>query len=320
MFDTIIIGGGPAGMTAAIYAARREMKTMLIAKEPGGQVALASEIENYPGFKKIESFELISRMQEQVKDLGVEIKISEVKKIEKTPEGDFFIFTDRESFKAKTIIVAMGLTPRRLEIPGEMNLGGRGVSYCANCDGPFYRGKTVAVIGGGNAALDAAEVMSKIAEKVYLIHRRGEFRAFEALISEVDKKKNIAVMLNSETKEIIGTEKVEKIKIFDNQDKQEKELAVDGVFVEIGRIANTDLVADFVERDEVDQIIAGPRGTTKTPGIFAAGDVCAGVFKQITIAMGQATIAALAAYQYLQLKAGKEEKIVFDRSLSEKSQ
>ncbi|MCK5319896.1 thioredoxin-disulfide reductase [Candidatus Parcubacteria bacterium] len=302
MFDTIIIGAGPAGFTAGIYAARREMKTMIIAKEPGGQVALASEIENYPGFKSIESYDLITKMQDQVKALGVEIKIDEVKKIEKQNDDSFVLYTAKEKYQSKTIIIAMGLSPRRLAIPGENEFNGKGVSYCANCDGPFYKDKTVAIVGGGNAALDAAEIMSKIAKKVYLIHRREEFKGFEVLLDKVKRKENIEFLLNIEIKEIIGKEKVEKIKIYNNKINKEKEITLDGVFVEVGRIAHTDLVAGFVERDKADQIIVKSNCDTKTPGIFAAGDVVVGDFKQITIAMGQATIAALAAYQYLQLK------------------
>ena len=212
MYDTIIIGQGPAGFTASIYAARREMKTMLIGKEIGGQLSMASEIENYPGFKSIQSFELVSRMREQVENLGVEIKNEEVKRIKKTKEG-FDIFTEQEAFQAKTVIIAIGLAPRRLAIKGERELTGRGVSYCANCDGPFYKEKIVAVVGGGNSALDAAEVLSKIAKKVYLVHRRQEFTAFEALVDEVKTKNNIEMVLDSEIEEIIGQDKVEKIKV-----------------------------------------------------------------------------------------------------------
>lgn len=320
MYDTIIIGAGPAGFTAAIYAARREMKILVIGKEPGGQVALASEIENYPGFKKIGSYELITKIQEQVIDLGVEIIISEVKRIARQADETFIVYIEKKEFKAKTIIIAMGLIPRRLEIPGENEFSGKGVSYCANCDGPFYRDKIIAVVGGGNAALDAAEIMSKIGKKVYLIHRREEFRGFETLINEVKNKENIEIVLDTDVKEIIGTEVVKKIKVLNNKTDKESELDVEGVFIEIGRSAHTDLVADFVERDEQKQIITGPHCTTKTPGMFAAGDVVAGNFKQITIAVGDATTAALAAYQYLQLKQGKEEEIVFDRGSREKSQ
>lgn len=312
MYDTIIIGSGPAGITAGIYAARREMKTLIIGKELGGQIVWASEIENYPGFKKIDNFDLISKMNEQVLSLGVEIKTEEVQKIEKK-EDYFIIHTSKEKYETKTMIIAMGLSPRRLAIPGEKEFNAKGVTYCANCDGPFYKNKNVAVVGGGNSALDAAEIMSKIAKKVYLIHRREEFKAFEALIAEVKNKKNIELVLNSEVKEITGSEKVEKIKIFNNQSKKEKEIKVEGVFVEIGRIANTDLVAELAERDERLQIIVDEKHMTKTPGLFAAGDVVSGEFKQITIACGQATIAALAAYQYIQLKKGKKANVL-DRS------
>jgi len=300
MYDTIIIGSGPAGMTAGIYAARREMKALIIGKELGGQLIWASEIENYPGFKSISNFELISKMQEQVKNLGVEIKTEEVKKIEKT-DDKFILHTNKSQFEAKTVILALGLVPRRLAIPGEREFTGKGVSYCATCDGPFYKNKTVAVAGGGNSAVDATEILSKIAAKVYLIHRRDEFRAFEALVEEVKSKKNVELVLSSEIKEVVGSNKLEKIKVVNKKTGQEKEIAVDGLFVEVGRIASTDLVADMVKRDEKNQIIVDEKCQTGLPGMFAAGDVTPVEFKQITIACGQATIAALAAYQYIQL-------------------
>jgi len=308
VYDTIIIGSGPAGMTAAIYAARREMKVLVIGKELGGQMVWASSIENYPGFKKIDNYDLIVKMQEQVKGLGVEIKTGEVKKIEKGNEGIFILHTSKDNYEAKTVVVAMGLAPRRLAIPGEEEFNGKGVSYCANCDGPFYRNKVVVVVGGGNAALDAAEVMSKIAKKVYLIHRRNEFRGFEALIQDVEERKNIELFLETGVKEISGRGKVERIKIMNNKTGEEKELAVDGIFIEVGRIAHTDLVSDLAERDENGQIVVDEKQETKTPGLFAAGDVTnKSEFKQITIALGQATIAALAAYQYLQMKEGEKK-------------
>ncbi|MDD2353849.1 MAG: FAD-dependent oxidoreductase [Patescibacteria group bacterium] len=302
MYDLIIIGSGPAGMTAGMYAVRREMKTLIIGKELGGQLVWASEIENYPGFESIKSFELISRIKNQAQKIGVEFKDAEVKKIERDlNDGSFRVFTTRDEYRAKTIIVTMGLAPRRLAVPGEVELSGRGVSYCANCDGPFYRDRKVAIIGGGNSALDAAEYMSKVASEVYLVHRSESFRAFDILVSEVMKKKNINIYTNTEVRHIVGEDKVEKIIIFDKSENKEREIAVDGVFIEIGRIASTDLLADFVERDEKAQIIAKANMETKTPGIFAAGDVVSCEFKQITIAMGQATIAALSAYQYIQM-------------------
>lgn len=299
MYDTIIIGQGPAGITAGIYAARREMKTLIIGAEPGGQIIWAGEIENYPGFTSISNFDLISRFNEHALASGVEIKNAEVKHIEKKDDGTFLLSTEREKFEAKTVIIAMGLSPRRLAVPGEVELSGKGVSYCANCDGPLYRGKTVAVIGSGNSAFDAAEVLSKIAAKVYLIIRTATFKAFDSLVDEVKKRDNIEIITSAQTKSIKGENKVEALVYQDATDK-EVVLPLDGVFVEIGRIASTDLVSDFVDRDERSQILVDNKYSTRTPGLFAAGDVVASEFKQITIAMGQATEAALYAYQYIQ--------------------
>lgn len=301
MYDVIIIGSGPAGMTAGIFAARREMKTLIIGRELGGQLVWANEIENYPGFDTIKSFELINRIKNQTVNAGVEFKDDEVKKIEKTIDGNFLLYTSRETFEAKTVIISIGLSPRRLAASGEVEFVGRGVSYCANCDGPFYKGKNVAIIGGGNSALDAAEFMSKIAKKVYLIHRNESFKAFDVLVSEVHNRENIEILFNTEIKNIIGSNKVEKIQLINNKNKEEKEIVLDGVFVEVGRIASTDLVDEFVERNEKNQIKVNAKMETKTLGMYAAGDVTDCEFKQIPVAMGQATIAALSAYQYLQM-------------------
>ncbi len=315
IYDVIIIGAGPAGYTAGIYAARREMKALIIAKESGGQLIWAADIENYPGFKQINNTDLIKKMEEHVKSLGVEIKSAEVSKIEKKEDGFFVLYTNKNQYEAKTVIMAIGLTPRRLAIPGEEEFSGKGVSYCANCDGPIFRNKTVAVVGGGNAAMDAAEIMSKIAKQVFLIHRQEEFRAFAASLEEVTERGNVKFILNSEVKEIIGSVgKVEKLKIFNNKTNETSELAVDGIFIEVGRIANTDLVKELAERNERMEILVDEKCMTTLPGLFAAGDVTQVPFKQITIATGQGTIAALAAYQYLQLKAGKTG-VVLDRSV-----
>lgn len=314
MFDTIIIGAGPAGVAAGIYTARREMKSLIISKDMGGQLALASSIENYPGFESIDSFELTTKMINHVKSFGVEIKTAEVKKIEKQEDDTFRLYTEKEEIEAKTVIVTMGLSPRRLAIPGEEAFNGKGVSYCSTCDGPFYRGKVVAVVGGGNSALDSAEVLSKIASKVYLIHRKNEFRGFENLISKVKEIENIELVLESHVVEISGDKLVDKIKVKKVDGNEEREIEVNGIFIEVGRVAHTDLVKDLCERDAKMQIVVDERCNTKTPGIFAAGDVTTVAFKQISIACGQATIAALTAYQYLQLKDGKKPGIVLDRS------
>jgi len=300
MYDTIIIGSGPAGMTAAIYAVRREMKTLVIGKETGGQMIWASEIENYPGFESIKSFELIQRIKDQTVKFGAELKNEEVIKIEKENKS-FKVHTSNQVYEGKTVIITIGLSPRQLAVPGEKEFNGRGVSYCANCDGPFYKNKQVAVVGGGNAALDAAEVMSKIATQVFLINRSENFKAFDTLVKEVQNRSNIEIIPNAEIKAIVGSDKVEKILVFNKVTKEEKEVKLDGVFVEVGRIATTDLVNNLVERDERNQIIVSETMETKTSGLFAAGDVTTVVYKQITIAMGQATIAALSAYQYIQM-------------------
>ena len=200
----------------------------------------------------------------------------------------------------------MGLSPRRLAVKGEIEFNGRGVSYCANCDGPFFKNKKVAVIGAGNSALDSAEVLSKIAIQVYLIQHNDKFKAFDSLVAEVQSRQNIEIILNADVTSIEGKDKVERIKIVDVNTKEEREIELDGVFIEVGRIASTDLVGDFVDRNEKHQIIINSKTETKTPGLFAAGDVTDCEFKQITIATGQATIAALEAYQYLQLKSGKK--------------
>lgn len=300
MQDIIIIGAGPAGLTAGIYAGRREMKTKIISKDVGGQIVWAHEIENYPGFLNISNFEMIERFKEQAVKSGAQIILDEVTKIEKIKERKFVVYTKKEKYESRVLLLTLGLFPRRLLIAGEEDLNGKGVSYCANCDGPFYRDKIVAVIGGGNSAFDAAEVMSKIAKQVYLIHRGEDYKAFESLVGEVQARENIKIINNAQIKEILGKNKVEAIKYLDKKDKAEKIINLNGVFVEIGRIASTDFVKDLVELDEIGQIKVDKNYMTKTPGIFAAGDVVSGEHKQITVACGQATAATLSAYQYLQ--------------------
>ncbi len=313
IYDVIIIGSGPAGITAGIYAVRREMKALVIGKDVGGQVVWASEVDNYPGLPRIGNIELIEKWHEHAKGLGVQFKLDEIKEIRK--EGEYFnLFTNKETYTTRTVIIAMGLVPRRLAIPGEEKLTGKGVSYCANCDSPFYRNQDVAVVGGGNSALDAAEILSKIAKQVYLVHRRDEFRGFDALLSEVKSKPNVKIYTPCEISEIQGEERVTGLKLKDTKNGECSEVKLNGVFIEIGRIAHSDLVAEFVDRTKKGQIIVDDKCRTKTPGLYAAGDITTTPYKQITIAMGQATIAALAAYEYIQMKEGKDiTGPVFDR-------
>jgi len=302
MYDVIIIGAGPTGLTAAIYAARRMMKTLVVAKNIGGQVIWASDIKNLPGINEISGVELANKMSQQVKNLGVEIKIDQVKKISKNKDGGFTLEAGKGEYSGKTIILANGLSPKKLNLPNENELTGRGISYCATCDAPLYKGKIVAVVGGGNAALDAADVLSKAGNKVYLIYRQEQFRAFESLVAEVKSRDNVEIMLDSNVFEIMGEQKLEKIKVRNSVDQSVKELAVDGLFIEIGHEPKTDWAAELVERDEKGQIIVDASGLTSQPGVFAAGDVTPIAYKQIIIGCGQGAVAALSAYKYLQLK------------------
>ena len=302
MYDIIIIGAGPTGLTAAIYAARRMMKTLVISKNIGGQMVWASEIANYPGVKTIGAIELVQNMSQQVKDFGVGIKIDEVKKIDKNTDGSFKIDGKKQSYLTKTIVLAMGLAPKQLGLARENQLVGKGISYCANCDGPLFKGKPVAVVGGGNAALDAAEVLSKIASQVYLIYHKPKFKGFESLVAWVEARKNIIIMLASDVVEIIGEQKLERLKIENKIDRTVKEIKVDGFFIEIGHTPKTEWLANLVERDGKGQIIADLSAQTSQAGVFAAGDVTPGEFKQIIIGCGQGAVAALSAYKYLQEK------------------
>ena len=310
MYDAIIIGAGPAGMTAAIYAARRAMKTLLITKNIGGQMIWASSFENYPGFKEISATELIAKMEEQVKALGVEIKLGEVKEITKLSDENFSVAVGEEIFQAKTVVTALGADHRQLGVPGEKALAGKGVAYCANCDGPLFRNKIVAVIGGGNSALDAAEVLAKIASKVYLIHQFPQFQGFEALEKKVRAQENIEIILENKIAEIKGDKKVTGIKLKNLKDNSESEIIVDGIFVEIGFEVKTDLVASLVALNEKKEIIVDEKGATSLTGLFAAGDTTNTPFKQIVTAAGSGAIAALGAYEYLQLKNNNLEKII----------
>jgi thioredoxin reductase (NADPH) len=304
-YDLIIVGGGPAGLTAAIYAGRRNLKTLLITITIGGQVLEAEKIENYPGFLGIKGLKLMQRFQKQAMKSGVEIVLDEVKEI-KEIEGGYTVKTNTKEYSAKAIILAFGRTPRSLNVPGEEKFRGKGVSYCATCDMPLFKNKTIAVVGGGNAALEAALYGSKIAKKVYLIHRRDEFRGFESFVEKVKRKENVELVLSSVVTEIKGEDSVRAIVVQDLKTNQLKELQVDGVFIEIGSEVKTDLIKNLVKLDENNQVVITnncetfyPDRNEIRPGIFAAGDITSTPFKQIVTAAGEGCKAALQAYNYL---------------------
>ncbi|MFC1598555.1 thioredoxin-disulfide reductase [Patescibacteria group bacterium] len=305
IYDLIIVGGGPAGLTAGIYASRRKLQNLVITKDIGGQAATVPHVENYPGFAKVDGFELTENMKKQAESFGSEFVYDEVQKISKDKDVFSAETVTGKKFQAQSLILSFGVTPRNLEVPGEKEFTNKGVTYCANCDAPLYKDKIVAVVGGGNSALDAAEYLSKIAKKVYLIHRRDEFRGDEILVEKVKAPDNIELVMDSVVSEIKGEQFVKSITIKNVKDAQEKDLEVNGVFVEIGHVVNSTPIKETVNVDEKNQIVIDDYCNTSEQGIFAAGDVASGEYKQIIIAAGEGAKAALSAYKYLQHKKGK---------------
>ncbi|MCD6550135.1 FAD-dependent oxidoreductase [bacterium] len=300
MYDLIIIGGGPAGITAGIYAIRKKLNTLLVSKDFVGQAGESSLIENWPGEKQISGAQLLLKMKNHLESLGAEIKQEEVKNIEK--KDCFIVETSQGSrYQAKAVIVASGALPRTLGIKGEKEFIGRGVSYCAICDAPFFNQKIVAVIGGGNSGLETALDLTKYAKKIYILEFSSKIKADEVLQERIRKETKIEIILGAQAQEIRGDSFVKELVYIDRKTKKEKTLQIDGVFVQIGRIP----ASWFVKGELVDLT---PRGEikidlntnqTKTPGLFAAGDVTSILYKQIIIAAGEGAKAALSCYSYL---------------------
>jgi len=301
MYDLIIIGGGPAGITAGIYAARQRLKTLLITKDFGGQIAKkAVPIENYPGFKEISGLELIQKFKEHLEKFKIETEMDSVVEIEKN-DGNFRIFTkEQKQFEAKAVIIASGADPRPLKVPGEKEFVGRGVSYCVTCNGPIFKDKIVAVIGGGNSGFEAAIALSRWTKKIYILEYGEKVIADIENQELVEKTGKVEVITNAALKEIRGDKFVNSIIYQNRKTGQDEELKVEGVFVEIGLLPASSFAKDLVELNERGEIkVDFETFQTKTPGLFAAGDVNIGRFKQIVIACGEGAKAALAAYDYL---------------------
>lgn len=302
LYDLIIIGAGPAGITAGIYAGRQKMKTLVIAKDFGGQMAKkATEIWNYPGFEQISGLELIEKFVNHLKAQSeVEIKMAEVIKIEK-PAKDFIITTsENEQITAKSVIITTGVDPRPLEAKGEKEFIGKGVGYCVTCDGPLFRNKDVAIVGGGNAGFEAAIFMARYANKIYLLEFGAQVKADQWNQDELKKTGKVKIITSASVKEIKGKIFVEELVYEDQISKELKTLNVNGVFIEIGNQPATSLAKDLVDFNERDEIkVDFETFSTKTPGLFAAGDVNVGKYKQIVTAAGEGCKAVLAAYDYL---------------------
>ena len=287
-------------MTAAVYAARKRLITLLLSKDLGGQVNSTLGIENYMGYQFIEGPELIKKFEEQVKQFPLDVKTGgEVSSLSRKDSG-FEVITDRgESYQSKAIIIASGKRPRQLNVPGEEKLKGKGVTYCAICDGPMFAGMKVAVIGGGNSALEAADDMVKIADHVYLVSATP-LTGDQVLIDKIKGANNLTMFLEHEVVEIKGEKFVDGMKIRDLKSKQEKEFDVGGIFVEIGLIPNSDLAKEIATLNNIGEIEVSCANEVGVPGVFAAGDVTNVQEKQIVVAAGEGAKATLQAHRYLQ--------------------
>ena len=290
MYDVIIVGGGSASFSAAIYTARNLLKTLIVTKKFGGQTAMSSEVENYPGFKKILGVELIMKMREHAESLGAKVNdAEEVKTINIKSDKNFEVITNIKKYKTRSIIIASGKKPRKLGVSGEKEFMGKGVAYCVTCDAPMFKGKDVAVIGGGNSGLDAAMELTKYAKKIYILEYANTLKG--------DKKTQ---MLLSKNKKIEGKQFVEKLVYEDKISNIEKNIKVQGVFVEIGWETISDFTPMKIKKNKFKEIIVDQKTqATSVKGIYAAGDVTDGLYKQTIVACGDAAKAALSVNEYL---------------------
>ena len=291
MYDIIIVGAGPAGLTAALYALRANKKVLILeSKSYGGQIINAAKIENYPGIAEVSGFDYATTLYNQVKKLGAEFKFETVIRIEE----DKSVITKANTYQAKAIVLATGSENRKLNLPNEDKFIGRGVSYCATCDGNFYRNKTVAVVGGGNTALEDAIYLSNLVEKLYLIHRRDEFRGEEKLVDELKTKENVEIIFNSNVVSLNGDKKLDSIVVEDNSGNK-KELNVDGLFIAIGREPKNSVFANIIDLDENGYIKYTGDVHTNVSGIYVAGDAKVKELRQLTTAVSDGAIAATTA-------------------------
>ena len=299
-YDVVIIGGGPAGLTAAIYSSRDELSTLLLERAfPGGLMAQAINIENFPGFHSISGYELAEKMLNQAKNLGTKIENGLVTNIEVANGEKTIALEDGRTVKAKVVIIAGGSSRRKLLVPGEDHFIGRGVSYCATCDGAFYKERTVAIIGGGNSALSEALHLAAICKKVYLVHRRDAFRGTSSLQEQVKKSSKIEIIFNSEVKAINGNVMSEELVLHNNQTKTDSTLKIDGIFISIGLVPQTDYLKNLLQIDSNGAIVVDVTMQTNVPGIYAAGDIRSQAIQQAISAAGDGATAAYYAQIYL---------------------
>lgn len=302
MYDTVIIGAGIAGLTAAVYASRKRMKFEIISSDFGGQFMVSGEVLNYPGIVKTTGAELSSTMEEQMQLNNVNVKFETVKEFESVGEN-FRVITDKSGYGTRTIIIATGARARKLNVPGEDRFANRGVTYCSICDGPLFSGMGVAVIGGGDAALEAVDFLKDIVSRIYLLVIGDKFTAHEYLQENVMENPKVEVIFNAKTTEILGNDFVTGIKY--EQNGEEKQLELRGVIIEIGRAPNTEVFRSLVELDDHNHITIDCQGRTSVPGVFAAGDCASGHEYQYVISAGQGCMALIKAARYLARKRGE---------------
>jgi len=301
-YDLVILGSGPAGITAGIYAMRARLDTLLLEKGyvTGGQMLNTFEVDNYPGMPQVTGSELGAAFESHVRQLGLPIRQGEATKI--IPDGkDFCIETEGDTYHASAVIIATGTRHRLLNVPGEKELSGMGVSYCATCDGAFYKGKTVAVVGGGDAAVEDGIFLARICKKVYLIHRRDELRAAKILQERLLGLENVEVLWNHEVKEIAGDEHVTDVEVYDNQKNSRSRLAVDGIFIAVGVQPNSQALEQIAATDRAGYFIAGEDCKTSTPGIFAVGDIRTKTLRQIITAAADGANAVTSVLEYVEI-------------------
>ena len=308
-YDVVIIGGGGAGLTAAIYASRANLKTLLLEKlTPGGQIALTDVVENYPGFPEgVTGTDISMRMEEQAKKYGTEIQYDEVKSLSKSA-SEFRIKTEQSAYEAKSIIIASGAAFRMIGAPGEKELTGKGVSYCATCDGAFFKGKEIVVVGGGDSAMQEGLFLTRFVTKLNVIHRRDKLRASPILQDRAKQNSKIAFIWDTVVTRIEGDKKVERIKLKNVKTNEEKDFKTDGVFIFIGHDPATKFLGGFVTMDEKGYVKTNDQLETSVPGVFAAGEVRAGSVKQLVSACGEGCEAALSAQAHLERLELAEKK------------
>lgn len=317
-FAIAIIGAGPAGLTAAIYAARSGMDTVVIEKlAPGGQVATTDIIENFPGFATITGPELAQKMEEQAKGFGVEFRYDEITGLIPADGGEqkdsFKIETVSKAIEAVSIVIASGTEWRKLGVPGEDELRGKGVSYCATCDGPFFRNEEIVVVGGGNTALQEAHYLTEFAKKVHVVHRRDRLRADKILQDRAFSNPKIEFVWDSVVEEIHGQKGVDRVTLRNLKNGKREKLACSGAFIFIGLIPNTQMLGEFIQLDKDGYIQTDDEMRTSRPGVFACGDVRKKILRQIVTACGDGAIAAYSAREYVETLKGTSYPDSFDR-------